>query len=240
MRQISFLLLFVIVFSCNSPTREKKPFLKNTVNKTGLYPILTEGDYTVDYLTNKEITSVQQALLHKVAELIRSGKSAAAYQQLFQDGSLPAYEPAMGISRKEYDQLIALFSDSEPLKMKGTLKIRRQGDRFSFEGQGRLSLLDSLVVNLDKQSAIFRHYNLGLVKDSIDLSGEDIPLGNSIEEYAYFKGPDGILGLAGMEGSVELLIATLKPEYNLYLSFIVRPPADSEDPFPKFISAISK
>lgn len=238
MRQLLFLPILIILFSCNNSAGVKKPLSQTSDNKTGLHTFLLEGDYTVEYLTNKKLTSVQQALLHKVTELIRSGKSNLGYLFQLQEGGKPAWDPAMGINRQEYGQLFSLFSDSEPVKMKGLIKIRRQCDRLGFEGQGRLSLLDSLVIDINKQSAIFKYYSLERVKDTIDLSGEDIPEGYTIDQYAYYKGPAGILGLTGLPESIELLVATLKPGNKRYLSIIVRPPMESENPFPEFITAI--
>lgn len=237
-RQLSFLLLLVIVFSCNNSVGVKNPLSQKANSNSGSHPFLEEGTYSAEYLTNKELTGEQKELLHKLSELVQTNKQAQVYFNQIQEGGQPAYNPDMGITKLEFNQLIELFSDSEPEKRKGVFKILRKGDRFTIEGQGRLSLLDSLELNVNERSASFKQYSLGLVKDSIDLTGEDIPQGSTIDLYEYYKGPEGILGLTGLDGSVELLIAKLKPGNKLYFSFILRHPDNMENPFPDFITAI--
>src|SRR5688572_16705042 len=100
----------------------------------------------------------------------------------------------------------------------------RDGNHFKFQGEGRLSILDSVIININNKTASFKKYNMSLVKDSIDLSSDDIPEGDTIEIYQSYRGPDGILGLTGLDGAYELLIGKLKPSGRTYLSFFARQP----------------
>ena len=79
---------------------------------------------------------------------------------------------------------------------------------------------------------------MSLVKDSIDLSSDDIPKGDKIEIYEFYRGPDGILGLTGLDGAYELLIGRLKPSDRTYLWFFARQPDIIEHPIPEFITVI--
>jgi hypothetical protein len=90
----------------------------------------------------------------------------------------------------------------------------------------------------DNKSVSFKQYSMSLDKDSIDLSGEDIPKGDTIEFYEFYKGPDEILGLTGLDGVYELLICKLKPSNKTYLSFFARQPDNIEHPIPGFITVI--
>jgi hypothetical protein len=238
MRQISFLLLLIIVLSCNNSVGVKSPLSQKADSNSGFHPFLAEGTYKAEYHTNKEINEGQKKLLQKLSELIQSNKQAQKYFRLIEEGEKPAFNPDMGINKKEFNQLIELFSESEPEMMNGLLMVSREGNIFTFEGKGKLSLFNSLVLKVNEPSASYKQYNLGLVKDSIDLTSEDIPKDCTIGLYEYYKGPEGILGLTGLEGSVELLIAKLKPGNKIYLSIIVRHLDSIEHPFPEFINVL--
>lgn len=202
------------------------------------HPFLREGSYKVEYYISKEVTARHKQLLKKLSKLIETNKQTQKYFRLIEEGGKPAYSSNIGISKEEFNQLIELFSYKEPEKLNGTLNIIRDGNSFKFEGQGRLSLLDSLTINMNSKSVSFKQYSMGLLKDSIDLSGEDIPKGDTIEFYEYYKGPDGILGLTGLDGTYELLVAKLKPSNKTYLSFFARQPDNIEYPIPDLINVI--
>ncbi|MFN4314810.1 MAG: hypothetical protein ACK4E0_10985 [Chitinophagaceae bacterium] len=180
----------------------------------------------------------QRQLLKKLSKLIETNSLTQKYFRQIEEGGKPAYSSDIGISKQEFDQLIELFSYKEPEKLSGTLKIIKDENSFKFEGQARLSLLNSLIINMNSKSVSFTQYSMTLIKDSIDLSAEDIPQGDTIEFYEYYKGPDGILGLTGLDGIYELLVAKLKPSNKTYLSFFARRPNSIEHPIPDLINVI--
>lgn len=201
-------------------------------------PFLKEGSYTVEYYPTKEVSPGQKQLLQKLSKRIETNSRTQKYFRQIEEGGKPEYNSTIGISKREYNQLIELFSHREPEKLNGTLKITRDGNRFKFQGQGRLSLLDSVTVSINNKSASFKQYNMSLEKDSIDLSGEYIPKGDTIEFYEFYKGPDGILGLTGLDGVYELLICKLRPSNMTYLAFFARQPDNIEHPIPEFIAVL--
>jgi len=144
----------------------------------------------------------------------------------------------MGITRQEFSRLIDLFSYKAPRKFNGTLTVSKAENRLIFKGDGRLSILDSVTVTINSISASFKQYNLSRSKDSIDLSNEDIPKGDTLETFEFYNGPDGILGLTGLDGVYELLIGKLKPSGRTYLSFFARHPDNLEHPIPEYITVI--
>ena len=199
---------------------------------------LREGSYKVEYYTSTEVTARQNQILKKLSKLLETNEQTQKYFREIEEGGKPAYSSKIGISEQEFNQIVEFFSYKEPEKLNGILKIIRDGNSFRFEGQGRLSLLDSLTINMDSKFVSFKQYSMSLVEDSIDLSDEDIPDGDTIVFYEYYKGPDGILGLTGVEGIYELLIAKLKPGNKTYLSFFAKHPDTIEHPIPDLINVI--
>ncbi len=214
------------------------PIPQNPDVNNEFHPFLKEGSYKVEYYPNKQVTAGQKQLLQKLSKLIETNSRTQKYFRQIQEGESPTYNSNIGISKQEYNQLIELFSNRKPEKLNGTLKIIRDGNHFKFQGQGKLSLLDSVTISINNKSVSFKQYSMSLNKDSIDLSGEDIPKGDTIEFYEYYKGPDGILGLTGLDGIYELLICKLKPSNRTYLSFFARQPDNIEHPIPEFITVI--
>jgi hypothetical protein len=59
-----------------------------------------------------------------------------------------------------------------------------------------------------------------------------------LETYEFYSGPDGLLGLTGLDGVYELLIGKLMPSGRTYLSFFARQPDFIEHPIPAYITVI--
>lgn len=238
MRLLTVLLLLMIITSCNNSGGGKVPITAYPDIDSDFNPFLWEGSYKVEYYTSTEVSAVQKQILKKLSKLIETNKQTQKYFREMEEGGKPAYSSKIGISEQEFNQIVEFFSYKEPEKLNGILKVIRDGNSFRFEGQGRLSLLDSLTINMDKKLVAFKQYSLSLIEDTIDLSDEDIPKGDTIVFYEYYKGPDGILGLTGVEGIYELLVAKLKPSNKTYLSFFAKHPDIIEHPIPDLINVI--
>lgn len=238
MRLITFILLLFIITSCNNSGGVRLSKLQNPDFNKETYAFLREGSYKVEYYASKELTAVQKQLLKKLSKLIETNKKTQEYFSQIEKGEKPAYSSNIGVSKQEFNQLIELFSQKKSDKLNGTLKIIRDGDSFKFEGQGRLSLLDSFTIRTNIKLVSFGQYDMSLIIDSVDLTEEDIPAGDTIESYEYYKGPDGLLGLTGLNGRYELLLAKLKPSNKTYLSIFARQPDNVEHPIPDLINII--
>ena len=238
MRPITFILLLFIITSCNNSGGVRLPKSKNPDISKVTDTFLKEGSYKVEYYTNKEVTAAQKQLLKKLSKLIETNKKTQQYFSQIQKGEKPAYSSNIGVSKQEFNQLIELFSQKKSDKLNGMLKITRDGDSFKFQGQGRLSLLDSFTIRTNIKLVSFGQYDMSLIIDSVDLTGEDIPTGDTIELYEYYKGPDGLLGLTGLNGRYELLLAKLKPSNKTYLSVFVKQPDNVKHPIPDLINII--
>jgi hypothetical protein len=239
MRLFIFLLPLTIITSCNNNSggvRVRIPQNPGITNE--FHPFLKEGMNEVEYFASKEVIARHKQLIKKLSKLIETNSRTQKYFRQIEEGGKPVYNSNIGISRQEYDELNELFSYKEPKKENGRLTIMRDGNHFKFQGEGRLSLLDSVIVNINNKTASFKQYNMSLVKDSIDLSSDDIPKGDTIEKYEFYRGPYGILGLSGLDGSYELLIGKLKPSGRTYLSFFAKQPDIIEHPIPELITVI--
>lgn len=240
MRPFTFLLFLTIITSCNNSGGMKMPMPQAPDVNNEFHSFLKEGSYKVEYYPNKVVTAGQKQLLQKLSKLIETNSLTQKYFRQIEEGGNPAYNSNIGISKQEYNQLIELFSNREPEKLNGILKIIRDGNRLKFQGQGRLSLLDSVTISMNNKSASFKQHSMSLNKDYIEFSDEVIPKGkgDTIKVYEYYKGPDGILGLTGLDGVYELLICKLKPSNRTYLSFLARQPDNIEHPIPESITVI--
>jgi hypothetical protein len=239
MHSFILLLLLTIITSCNNNSGGGRVIIPKNVDVINeFHPFLKEGMFDVEYFASNEVNAGHKQLLNKLSKLIETNSRTEKYFHQIEEGRKPIYNENIGINRQEYNQLNELFSYKVPKKEKGRLTIIREGNRLKFQGQGRLSLLDSMLVNVRNKTASFKQYNMSLVKDSIDLSSDDIPKGGTLELYEFYKGPDGILGLTGLDGSYELLIGKLKPSGKIYLSLFARQPDITEHPIPEFITVI--
>jgi hypothetical protein len=240
MQILKLFLLLSVASACQNSPGVKKSKSVQAVGQNPFHPFLTEGTYTVEFYSNKEITAEQKQVLRKTAKLVETNKQAQEYYRRIAEGEKPAYYTASGISRNDYNLLTALFSAHDTIKQTGRLQISREGNLIKFRGEGKLSLLDSVFLDISRKSASFKHNTLSLDTAALDLSQEDIPTGEQIESYVFYKGPDGILRLTGMNGSYELLIGKLIPGGKIYLSFFAKETDIAEHPVPEYVTLYIK
>jgi hypothetical protein len=238
MRLLSVFLLFVIILSCNPSGGADVPRIKTSNGSEIKYSYLRSGTYQVEYYASKEPGVADRALLQRVSVLIRNNKQTAAYFREMAEQPVPAYRSDVGLTKAEYDRMVAIFSYKEPERLNGKLEIVRSNNRFRFNGEGRLSLLNELSVDEELGTASFRQVEMISVNDSLDLFWERIPDGDTIVSYRFYRGPAGLLALSGLEGEYELLVCKLAPGKRTYLSFYARSLGDIEHPVPEFITVV--
>ena len=235
MHIFALLLLLMIVTSCNNSGDLRLPAPRKLEVNSDSHPFLKEGVYQVEYYASKKITNEHRRILQKLSKLIDTNPQTQKYFRQMEKSGKPVYNSNIGITRQEYNLISDLFAYKAPEKFRGTLKIARDGDRFSFKGDNSLSFLDSLFLNIKNKNASFKKYSMSQVNDSIDLSNLDIPKGDTLEAYEFYRGPGGLLGLTGLDGVYELLIGRLKPSGKAYLSFFTRQPYNTEYPIPEYV-----
>ncbi len=232
------ILLLIFIYSCQNSGGVGKPESTRFEMTEEVHPLLKEGSYQVAYSVNKEVTQEQKKILQKLEKQLTSNENTQQFFEKAFNGEIPKFTSSIGISMKEYNGLRNLFSYNTLEKGNGVLTIMRQGNELNFKGQGRLSLLDSVKVKVNVKTVSFKQYNLSLTKDSIDLSNEDIPKGDTLDSYEFYVGPDGILGLTGLEGTYELLLSKLRRSGKTFLYFFARQPENIKHPIPEYITVI--
>lgn len=237
MRFEIYIYLIFLVTGCNSNSGLKNDKAKNLVLNNQFHPILVEGVYNATYHCNKEITLAQSRILKKVDSIFKVKNYDQGFLQQIENGEKPMYNTKFGISKIEYLSLLDIFSLEKQQNQTGKLVIKRDGDYIKFQGEGHLAILDSVFLNLKNKSVTYKNINLFQNIDSLDFSNEDIPKGDFLKSYEFYSGPDGILGLTGLNGSFELLIGKLEPSGNIYISFFAKETDNLLKPIPEYITA---
>lgn len=237
MRFEKYIFLIFLVTGCNSNSGPKNDTAKNLVINNQFHPILVEGAYKASYHCNKEITIAQSRILKKVDSILKVKNYDQDFLNQIINGGKPLYNTKLGISNNDYLILLDIFSLEKQQIQTGSLVIKREGDYIKFQGEGQLAILDSVFLNLKSKSVIYKNIILNQNSDSLDFSNEDIPKGDSLKSYEFYRGPDGILGLTGLNGSFELLIGRLEPSGKIYISFFAKEADNPLKPIPDFITA---
>src|SRR5690606_15491667 len=141
------LILLLLIYSCTNHDGGGKSELASVKMGDDLHPILREGYFEVEYLTNKQLTPYENEVLLKLAKLfVGDHPEAKSFQkELDADPNFP-YRAGLGLSRKEFDTLKAFFGPRTPIKKTGKLRIAREGNNLTFQGTDQLGLLDSLII----------------------------------------------------------------------------------------------
>jgi hypothetical protein len=238
MHIFALLLFLAVVTSCQNSGGRKLPNTRESELNSEFHPFLREGEFNVEYYSGKIATPEQRKIFRKLSSHIKVNAKAQKFIEHISDGEKLGYTSDLGISKKEYTSLVDLFSYKDPEKSSGTLTVIRDGNNFSFKGIGGLSLLDSVSVKLNSKTAFFKQYSMDRAKDSTEVEPDEIPDGDKLDDFELYIGPEGILGLTGLDGEYELLIGRLKPSGRIYLHFFAKQPDNIEHPIPEHITII--
>lgn len=233
-----FLILFFPLSSCNysasTNTHDnldlEKPIQENL--------FLKEGLHKVEYYASKEVTPQQVKLLKKLADLLKNNKNTQQFFNEASNGEMSKFTSNIGLTKREYDQLIDIFLYSSREKKTGTIIIARKQDVLFFKGEGPLIVLDSLNINLHTKTASFKQNEMKIVSDSLDLEDLEIPQGDTLKDVELYRGPSSLMALTGLSDRFELLIGKLRPSGRIYLSFFARYFENIEHPIPEYITVI--
>ena len=236
-------LWWIALVGCNNSTGHKLRMNNTEDNLYYLNPYFKEGKNDVTYYASKELTNAQKHLLQKVVKLaIVNEKTASFFDEIKKSGTA-IFSSEIGITRKEFENVVQIFTYDEPSEKKGVIEIRRDKDYFEIKGVGQLRLFDSLQINTKDSIALYKKIDLQIPKDSFNLSYDNIPTGEHLDSVLFLKGPVGIAGLIDINGTYELIIGRLKPSGRTYLSFYADPPIvqaleTSEPRIPRYCTMI--
>ncbi len=209
---------------CNNSTGHKLRINNTEDNLYYLNPYFKEGKNDVTYYASKELTNAQKYLLQKVVKLAMDNERTAYFFNEIKKSGTAIFSNEIGITRKEFDNLVQIFTNDEPSEKKGVIEIRRDKDYFEIKGVGQLRLFDSLRINTKDSIALYKKIDLQTPKGSFNLAYDNIPRGELLDSVLFLKGPVGIAGLIDINGTYELIIGRLKPSGRTYLFFYTDPP----------------
>ena len=233
-----FLLLFFILSSCNYSASVNTQDNLDVEKSVQQAIFLKEGVHNVEYYASKEVTPQQVKLLKKLAELLKNNKSTQQFFNEASKGNMPEFTSKIGLTRKEYNEIVDIFLYSSLEKKTGTIIIARNQDVLFFKGEGQLIVLDSLNIHLDSKTASFKQNEMKIVSDSLDLEDLEIPQGDTLQDVKLYRGPSSLMAFTGLSDRFELLIGKLHPSGRIYLSFFARYFDNIEHPIPEYITVI--
>ncbi len=164
-----------------------------------LSDLLKDGEHQVSIMDSIKETARQKELLKKFfAAADRNMKWFTNYMNASPEGQMPPYNKKLGVSKSEYQE-IKNFNDNPELICTDTedLTIYKKQNIITFKGTGRLKIFDSLQIDIIKNTAQFKNYELKYL-DTIYVSKKKTGLKNSyLGAFYYFEQHDenGILGI---------------------------------------------
>jgi hypothetical protein len=121
----------------------------------------------------------------------------------------------------------------------GAITITKAAHQISFTGVAALSIVDSLIINTNDSSAIFKQSRLTHFDcDNSSRKNEFIPNDEYLDPCLIFKGPIGVEGLLPTSSAYTLVIGRLKKSGKTCLYLKTHEPLDPTYPFDHFYSII--
>jgi len=143
------------------------------------------------------------------------------------------------LTKSEAEVLLSIFDKKETLVEKGTVVVSKDGNQITFKGNGRLSILDALVINTNDTTAIFKESKLEFYHSEMLAHTKTLsPHGDTLQTIYPFTGPLGVTGLLPTGNKYTLLVARLSNTEKTYLYLKTQEKFDPERPFDQFYSII--
>ena len=241
MRYLSFLVIWLILNACNHGSSREKQYPDNSGAQSQLSELFREGQHTTRLVTIKQLTEAQRQILRKFLRIEMTDSTVRhAFDSLLKNAR--SIEPRrlskrFGLSDGELDLLLSVFTSRQTASERDTLSIFNDGNRIRFTGSGRLSTLDSLVINAKDISATFNQSLLVAQKfDGSHLPNEFLPPGEGLNTLYVFSGPTGIAGATTTKYS--LLVARLAKSGTTYMFLNTEGAGDVKNPLSQFYSII--
>jgi hypothetical protein len=158
------LVLLLFLFSC-SHAQNSIPGIPLTGNvKDDIVLLLPEGKYQVDIMDKVEMEPKTQLLMQKFQTAVQKNPEwFVEHQQRVKNGEPLPYDKRLGLTKAEYEELMNLSKNPSNMRMtksgSGTVIIKHVQGKLTFEGSGRLKVLNELTIDLQDLTA-----NLGEIK----------------------------------------------------------------------------
>jgi hypothetical protein len=185
-------------------------------NNSELFP---EGTYKVSYTCTKELTENQKNVFHKfLKKIVANKKWFENYLNSIDSTNENTYNPKSGLTRKEFETLLSISNNQDTTVRYGKIRIVSMANSIHFTCEGRLSVLDSLVLYPKDSLARFKNYDLALSKTNKVEESSHLVKPN-FEVTLSFKGPSGILGLTPLGNKYHLTVGRQRQNRKPILEF---------------------
>lgn len=233
-------IIFMLFISCNNNATGKRGRDDGLFNQNKLNALFIEGQHKASLISNKQLTVIQQNVLNKSVNLIKNNEALQyEFYKIAENPESFDFNKNIGLSKKEFDILLSIFASDETSKEQELLSIIKESNLIQFKGSGRLSVLDSLVLNVKDTLAVFKTSQLSYyTPDSSYHTNEFIPPGDKLTNIFPFDGPSGLLKLMPMNNKYFLLVGQLKKSSKTYLYFYLQEQLEFDKPFNQFYSII--
>ncbi len=228
-RCLLLILFSLTIQTCNNSYNRK--YSERTEYQLTLLKLLKNGKHTVTYLTHEEKTAKQSEVLKKYMNAVLSNNDwyLGFYDSLLKGKKL-VYETKMGISKNEFDTLLIIFNNRLFLQ-KGEISIKVDENKIEFKGDGKLSIFDSLIINLNDSSVIYKDYRL-IITDSIAINVDSLPNNESLKSPYIYKGPLSVMSIIPIfdDRKYRLVLGHLGKSGKTYLDFRSMEPGEFNIP----------
>ncbi|OYU96557.1 MAG: hypothetical protein CFE21_09235 [Bacteroidetes bacterium B1(2017)] len=155
-KKILAIFISVLTLSCTQKTPEttRLPLTRNLI--IDLNSLLPVGKSIVDIMDGIKNDDKIQALSEKLKKGVSENYDwFLDFQKALQPGQKMPYHPNLGMTEKEYAELMGYYDQIEAISTgKEELEITRTDDTYSFKTSGKLNLLNSLTVNPSKNEVL--------------------------------------------------------------------------------------
>ncbi len=159
----TLILLISIIFlnSCNSQTKRNSPNISGNI-KTDLNNLLQNGHFSADIMDGVKQSPRQQELTLKFQQGVQNNYEWFVEQlKTVESGKPMPYHPNLGLTEDEYIELQSFNNDIEIISTgKENVEVIKNDSIISFKSQGKLKILESVKVHLNKDEIIIGQYTL--------------------------------------------------------------------------------
>lgn len=195
MKQLSFLLIFLVVLIGCSNSQISAPSLKLTGNiKKDVTALLPTGTVQASIMDSVLQHPRQIELTQKFQQAVKENYNwFLDFIKTVPEGAPLPYHPKLGLTQPEYTELMDYMNHTEIITSgKESVTIVRTNDMIHFKSKGKLAILDSVIIDLDSNVVLFMGYRLAFA-DTLEVTSEQNALKSAWSGYAWkFEEPKNL------------------------------------------------
>lgn len=240
MRHYLITFISILIISCNNSGSVRTYDNNFMTPQNQLIHLFSKDQYIATVISNKELTTKQKNILKKLMyHLSTNEKLQNEFDKILENPDLIYSNRSLGLSKNEVTALLSIFTKKQTSTERDTISVFSNDGYINFKGSGRLSVLDSLIINTKDTSSIFNQQQLDYYKpDSTSYANQFIPTDDQLETLFAFNGPNGISSLLQKNNKYLLIIGRLSKSGKTYLYLEIPEQYDINTPFRSFYSII--